>query len=126
LKKSKSSETLRFFQRFVAEEGVARSRFGNQKMESTSRPEHCGRMSKKCTPLWREARLEVYNIKFGVSGGTLLKLEIFKKVPAVVARSTFRSQNGQSTPPLEHFWKLRLTCSDIARRCAGKRVKTAF
>ena len=46
LKKSKSSETLRFFQRFVAEEGVARSRFGNQKMESTSRPEHCGRMSK--------------------------------------------------------------------------------
>ena len=31
-----------------------------------------------------------------------------EKVHAVVARSTFRSQNVQSTPFLEHFWKL--TC----------------
>ena len=30
-----------------------------------------------------------------------------KKLHAVVARSTFRSQNVQSTPFSDHFWKLR-------------------
>ena len=30
-----------------------------------------------------------------------------EKLHAVVARSTFRSQNAQSTPCSDHFWKLR-------------------
>ena len=30
-----------------------------------------------------------------------------EKVQAIVARSTFRSQNVQSTPFSDHFWKLR-------------------
>ena len=30
-----------------------------------------------------------------------------EKLHAVVARSTFRSQNVQSTPAPDHFWKLR-------------------
>jgi len=30
-----------------------------------------------------------------------------EKLHAVVARSTFRSQNVQSTPGSDHFWKLR-------------------
>ena len=30
-----------------------------------------------------------------------------EKLHAVVARSTFQSQNAQSTPTSEHFWKLR-------------------
>ena len=30
-----------------------------------------------------------------------------EQVHTVVARSTFPSQNVQSTPTLEHFWKLR-------------------
>ena len=30
-----------------------------------------------------------------------------EKLHAVVARSTFPSQNAQSTPGLDHFWKLR-------------------
>ena len=30
-----------------------------------------------------------------------------EKVHAILARSTFRSQNAQSTPGSEHFWKLR-------------------
>ena len=30
-----------------------------------------------------------------------------EKLHAVVARSTFRSQNVQNTPFLDHFWKLR-------------------
>ena len=41
-----------------------------------------------------------------------------EKVRAVVARSTFRSQNVQSTPAPDHFWKLR--CRKSARRCGTK------
>ena len=39
---------------------------------------------------------------------------------AVVARSTFRSQNVQSTPFSDHFWKLR--CRKSARRCGAKHI----
>ena len=38
-----------------------------------------------------------------------------EKLHAVVARSTFRSQNVHSTPCSDHFWKLR--CRKSARRC---------
>ena len=37
-----------------------------------------------------------------------------------MARSTFRSQNVQSTPFLDHFWKLR--CRKSARRCGAKHI----
>ena len=37
---------------------------------------------------------------------------------AVVARSTFPSQNVQNTPLSDHFWKLR--CRKSARRCGAK------
>ena len=43
-----------------------------------------------------------------------------QKVHAFVARSTFPSQNVQSTPASEHFWKLR--CRKSARRCGAKHV----
>ena len=43
-----------------------------------------------------------------------------EKLHAVVARSTFPSQNVQSTPAPDHFWKLR--CRKSARRCGAKRV----
>ena len=43
-----------------------------------------------------------------------------EKVHAVVARSTFRSQNVQSTPLSDHFWKLR--CRKSARRCGAKHI----
>ena len=43
-----------------------------------------------------------------------------EKVHAVVARSTFRSQNLQNTPFSEHFWKLR--CRKSARRCGAKHI----
>ena len=39
---------------------------------------------------------------------------------AVVARSTFRSQNVQNTPVSDHFWKLR--CRKSARRCGAKHI----
>ena len=43
-----------------------------------------------------------------------------EKVHAVVARSTFPSQNVQSTPGSDHFWKLR--CRKSARRCGAKHI----
>ena len=43
-----------------------------------------------------------------------------EKVHAVVARSRFRSQNAQSTPAPDHFWKLR--CRKSARRCGAKHI----
>jgi len=43
-----------------------------------------------------------------------------EKLHAVVARSTFRSQNVQNTPCSDHFWKLR--CRKSARRCGAKHI----
>ena len=43
-----------------------------------------------------------------------------EKVHAVVARSTFASQNVQNTPWSDNFWKLR--CRKSARRCGAKHI----
>ena len=43
-----------------------------------------------------------------------------EKLHAVVARSTFPSQNVQSTSASDHFWKLR--CGKSARRCGAKHM----
>ena len=43
-----------------------------------------------------------------------------EKLYAVVARSTFPSQNVQNTPGSDHFWKLR--CRKSARRCGAKHI----
>ena len=43
-----------------------------------------------------------------------------EKLHAVVARSTFPSQNVQNTPFSDHFWKLR--CRKSARRCGAKHI----
>ena len=81
-------------------------------------------MSKKCTPLWREARFWKLRCRksarhFGAKHvskskctkhtivGPLLEVEMSKKCTPIVARSTFRSENVQSTPLSDHFWKLR-------------------
>ena len=106
-------------------------------------------MSKKCTPLWREAHFQVKMLKtlgvrttFGGSEvefrksarrcGTkhiskskcakhqgfepLLEAQrsSFEKVHAAVARSTFRSQNVQTTPCSDHFWRLRCR---VSKKC---------
>ena len=42
------------------------------------------------------------------------------KLHAVVARSTFPSQNVQNTRGSDHFWKLR--CRKSARRCGAKHI----
>ena len=43
-----------------------------------------------------------------------------EQLHAVVARSTFRSQNVQNTPAPDHFWQLR--CRKSARRCGAKHI----
>ena len=74
-------------------------------------------MSKKCTPLWREAHFEVKVHKTHHSRTTFASWDV-EKVHAVVARSTCRSQNVQNTSESDHFWKLR--CRKSARRCGAK------
>ena len=76
-------------------------------------------MSKKCTPLWREAHFEVKMYKTHQVQTTFGSCDV-EKVHAVVARSTFRSQNVQNTPAPDHFWKLR--CRKSARRCGAKNI----
>ena len=63
-------------------------------------------MSKKCTPLWREAHFEVKMQKTLHVRATFGGSDV-EKVHAVVARSTFRSENVQSTRGSDHFWRFR-------------------
>ena len=63
-------------------------------------------MSKKCTPLWREAHFEVKMYKTHQGRTTFGSCDV-EKVHAVVARSTFRSQNVKNTRGSDHFWTFR-------------------
>ena len=76
-------------------------------------------MLKKCTPLWREAHFEVKMHKTHHSRTTFGSWDV-EKVHAVVARSTFRSQNAQSTTCSRHFW--RFGCRKSVRRCGAKHI----
>ena len=76
-------------------------------------------MSKKCTPFWHEAHSEVKMYKTHHARTTVGSWHV-EKVHAFVARSTFRSQNVQSTPCSDHFWKL--TCRKSARRSGTKHI----
>ena len=76
-------------------------------------------MSKKCTPLWREAHFQVKMYKTPQRRTTFGSCDV-EKVHAVVARSTFRSQNVQSTPCSDHFWRFR--CRKSVRRCGAKHI----
>ena len=77
------------------------------------------REMKNCTPLWREANFEVKLYKTPQLRTTFGSCDV-EKVHAVVARRTFPSQNVESTPRLDHFWKLR--CGKSARRCGAKHI----
>ena len=74
---------------------------------------------KSCTPLWREAHFEVKMYKAHHGRTTFGSCDV-EKVHAVVARSTFASQNVENTPAPDHFWKLR--CRKSARRCGAKHI----
>ena len=76
-------------------------------------------MSKKCTPLWREAHFKVKMLKTPGVRTTFGSSDV-EKVHAVVARSTFPSQNVQNTTCSRHFW--RFGCRKSARRCGAKHI----
>ena len=63
-------------------------------------------MSKKCTPLWREAHFQVKMYKTPHVRATFGSSDV-EKAHAVVARSTFRSQNVKNTRGSDHFWRFR-------------------
>ena len=112
-KVGKSRNTV-FFQWFVAPEG---RKVGSLKRRVRSQLA-TGAM-KNCTPLWRKAHFEVKSVKNWRSRTTFGSWDV-KKVHAVVARSTFPSQNVQNTSAPDHFWKLR--CWKSARRCGAKHI----
>ena len=77
-------------------------------------------MFKKCTPMWRDAHLQVKKLETLQHWSTSRSCAI-EKVHAVVARRTFPSQSVFfRTPCSDHFWKLR--CRKSARRCGAKHI----
>ena len=112
-KVGKSRNTV-FFQWFVAPEG---RKVGS--LERRVRSQLARWEMKNCTPLWREAHLQVKMYKTPQLRTTFGSCDV-EKVHAVVARSTFPSQNVQNTPLSDHFWKLR--CRKSARRCGAKHI----
>ena len=103
-----------FFQWFVAPEGRKVGSLKRRVRSQLARWE-----MKNCTPLWREAHFEVKMYKTHQVRTTFRSWDV-EKVHAVVARSTFWSQNVQNTPGSDHFWKLR--CRKSARRCGAKHI----
>ena len=112
-KVGKSRNTM-FFQWFGAPEGRKVGSLKRRVRSQLARGE-----IKNCTPLWREAHLQVKMYKTHHCRTTFGSCDV-EKVHAVVAGSTFRSQNVQNTPSSDHFWKLR--CRKSARRCGRKHI----
>ena len=112
-KVGKSRNTV-FFRWFVALEG---RKVGSLKRRVRSQLAK-GEM-KNCTPLWREAHFQVKMYKAPGAWTTFGSWDV-EKVHAVVARSTFRSQNAQNTRGADHFWHLR--CRKSACRCGAKHI----
>ena len=110
-KVGKSRNTV-FFQWFVAPEGRKVGSLKRRVRSQLARWE-----MKKCTPLWREAHFQVKIYKTPQRRTTFGSCNV-EKVHAVVARSTFPSQNVQNTSGPDRFWKLR--CRKSARRCGAK------
>ena len=100
---------------------VARSTFRSQNVQKHTSfgPLLEVEMRKKCTPSWREAHFELKMYKAPQRRTTFGGWDV-EKVHAVVARSTFRSENVQNMSAPDHFWKLR--CRKSARRCGAKHI----
>ena len=112
-KVGKSRNTV-FFQWFVAPEGW---KVGSLKRRVRS--QLARREMKNCTPLWRGAHFQVKMYKTHHGRTTFGSWDV-EKVHAIVARSTFPSQNVQNTSASHHFWKLRRRKS--ARRCGANHI----
>ena len=94
---------------------VARSTFPSQNAQNCTKHHMFApllevRMLKKCTPLWREAHFEVKMYKTPHVRATFGGSDV-EKVHAVVAWSTFPSQNVKNTRGSDHFWRFRCRCA---------------
>ena len=99
---------------------ICGSGWSKSRLAKAAGAEAAGQMREKnCTPLWREAHFKVKMYKTHHGRTTFGSCDV-EKVHAVVARSTFPSQNVQNTPLSDHFWKLR--CRKSARRCGAKHI----
>ena len=99
-KVGKSRNTV-FFQWFGAPEG---RKVGSPKRRVRSQLARWEMTN--CTPLWREAHLQAKMYKTHGSRSTFGSWDV-EKVHAVVARSTFRSQNVKNTRGSDRFWRFR-------------------
>ena len=109
-KVGKSRNTV-FFQWFVAPEGWKVGSLKRRVRSQLARWE-----MKNCTPLWREAHFQVKMYKTHQLRTTFGSWDV-EKVHAVVARSTFPSQNVQNTTCSRRFG-----CRKSARRCGAKDI----
>ena len=103
---------------------VARSTFPSQNVQNTPGSDHfwklrCRKSARRCGA----KRISKSKCTKHTILGPLLEVEMSEKVHAVVARSTFPSQNVQNTPGSDHFWKLR--CRKSARRCGAKHISNS-
>ena len=100
---------------------VAKRRFGSENVQNMSASEHFFEvpMSKKFTPLWQNAHLEVNMLKNWHSGSTFCSSDV-EQLYAAVARSTFGSENVKKLRVREHF--LKFWRRKNARRCSEKEI----
>ena len=100
---------------------VARSTFASQNVQNTWCSDHFWKL--RCRKSARRCGAKHIS-KSKCTKHTMLRTTFgswdVEKVHAVVARSTFPSQNVQNTPCTDHFWKLR--CRKSARRCGAKHI----
>ena len=109
-KVGKSRNTV-FFPWFVTQEG---RKVGSLKRRVRSQLV-TGAM-KNCTPLWREAHFQVKRYKTPQRRTTFRSCDV-EKVHAVVARSTFPSQNVQNTSASDDFLEVAMSkkCTPLWR-----------
>ena len=103
---------------------VARSTFASQNGQNTPWSDHflkfrCRKSARRCGAKHICKSKWTKHTMVG-NGRTTFWSSDVEKVHAVVARSTFPSQNVQNTPMSDHFWKFR--CRKSARRCGAKHV----
>ena len=99
---------------------MARSTFPSQNVKNTRGSDHfwklrCRKSARRCGAKHISKSKCTKHLSFG----PLLEVE-FEKVHAVVARSTFRSQNVKNNRGSDHFWQLR--CRKSARCCGAKHI----
>ena len=98
---------------------VARNAFPSQNVQNTPCSDHfwklrCRKSARHCGA----KHISKSKCTKHITVGALL--QVVENLHAVVARSTFPSQNVQNTPGSEHFWQMR--CRKSARPCGAKHI----